>query len=168
MPNHTPSETISDLLSIYKMTLKNIGEAVQDVPQSRMAEQPGGLVNHPAWTLAHLSAAAGFLLTLLDDRSVPSVDAEFKQFGPGSIPSVDAKAFPTKEELLDRLAARHALVVAAVEQKHADYFSRPTPESLRAFAPTIGRIAVYLLASHESYHLGQLMQWRRAAGLASK
>jgi uncharacterized damage-inducible protein DinB len=168
MQIHAPDDTISTLLSIYQMTLKDIGDAVQDVPQSRMSEQPGGLVNHPAWTLAHLSAAAGFLLTLLDDRSVPTADAEFKQFGPGSTPSVDPKDFPQKAELLDRLAARHALVVAAVEEKHEDYFARPTPESLRAFAPTIGRIAVYLLASHESYHLGQLMQWRRAAGLASK
>jgi hypothetical protein len=168
MSLHAPDDTISTILSIYDMTLKDLREGVDDVPQSRMLEQPGGLVNHPAWTLAHLGAAAGFLLTLLDDRSVPTADAEFKQFGPGSTPSVVPSAFPPKQELLDRLVARHALVVAAVEQKHSEYFARPTPEPLRAFAPTIGRIAVYLLAAHESYHLAQLMQWRRAAGLSKK
>jgi hypothetical protein len=161
-------DTISTLLSIYGMTLKDLIETVDDVLQSRMLEQPGGLVNHPAWTLAHLGAAAGFLLTLLDDRSVLTADAEFKQFGPGSVPSLDPEAYAPKQELLDRLSTRHALVVTAVEQKHSEYFARPTPEPLRAFAPTIGRIAVYLLAAHESYHLGQLMQWRRAAGLPRK
>jgi hypothetical protein len=40
----------------------------------------------------------------------------------------------------------------------------PNPE-YRAFFPTIGDAAFYLMAFHEGWHLGQLSTWRRAIGL---
>ncbi len=32
------------------------------IPEEKMADQPAGLPNHPAWTLAHLSIAANYML----------------------------------------------------------------------------------------------------------
>ena len=37
-----------------------------------------------------------------------------------------------------------------------------------AKTPTIGNIAITLLVTHPPHHLGQLRQWRRAAGIAEK
>ncbi len=153
------------MLNVFSDHLTWLEEAVADIPDERFAEQPGGVVNHPAWTLSHLSANAAFLLSLLDEPEGASSDEENKQFGNGSIPVTNRSLYASKSDLLETLTRRHELVDSAVRAKHAEYFGRPTPEKLREFAPTIGRIAVYLLASHESYHLGQLMQWRRAAGL---
>ncbi len=152
------------MLDVFSDHLTWLAASVADIPDERFAEQPSEVVNHPAWTLSHLNASIGFLLGLLDETKGVSSDEENKQFGNGSIPVTDRSLYASKTELLETLRLRHELVDSAVRAKHAEYFVRATPENLREFAPTIGRIAIYLLASHESYHLGQLMQWRRAAG----
>lgn len=168
-PSQSPTTSALDhALAIFADTLVWITDAVKDIPEARMTEQPQGNVNHPAWTINHLNTTAGFLLQLLDE-SCPDFDPSFgAKFGPGSTPNPELGAHPAKDVVLAQLAQRHALLDAAIRAKHATYFDRPSPENLRQFAPTLGRIAIFLIASHESYHLGQLMQWRRAAGMAKK
>ncbi|MFO0833205.1 MAG: DinB family protein [Phycisphaerales bacterium] len=154
--------TIKIILDLTSMNLMWIRHAVEDVPDQRMTDQPGTIVNHPAWTLAHLGAYAGLVLMLLDEN-VPCVDAEHEQFGYGTTPVNNPAAYPSKAELLARLTDRHARLAAIIPARHADYFQRPTPDKYRPFTPTIGLLAVNLLTNHEAYHLGQLKQWRRAA-----
>ena len=69
-------DMIGAILNIHAMISGFLIEAVEDVSESRMTEQPGAIVNHPAWTLSHLNAYAGVLLSMLDDPSVPAADAE--------------------------------------------------------------------------------------------
>lgn len=174
--NHSDSyDAIGTILSIHAMISGFLLGTVEDVPESRMIEQPGvvgggGIVNHPAWTLSHLNAYAGVLLSMLDDPSVPAsmADAEMERYGYGSTPVVDLAAYATKQELLERFRERNARVAAVVAERHADYFPRPSPEKFHPHAPTIGHIAITLLVAHPPHHLGQLKQWRRAAGMAEK
>lgn len=160
-------DTVGVILDVFAMTRGFVREAVEDVPEPRMTEQPGTLVNHPAWTLAHLNAYAGVLLTIMGDQSVPDADAELARFGYGTTPVVDPAAYPTKRELLAVFDERHARLADVIAQRHADWFPRPAPDTFQPHAPTIGHVAVVLLASHLPYHLGQLRQWRRAAGIAA-
>ncbi|MDX2147894.1 MAG: DinB family protein [Planctomycetota bacterium] len=162
MNGHNP--LLEDVLGVYADTLKHIREFMESIPDERMAEQPGGVINHPAWTLGHLHSASGLLLTLLD-AAPPAPAEESRKFGPGSKPVADRSAYASKESLLASLMERHVQVEAAVRANHRSHFPKPPPEFLRAFAPTVGRISIYLLAAHEPYHLGQLMPWKRAAGL---
>lgn len=170
IPPNDSYDTIGTILSIHAMIHRFLLEAVEDVPESRMTEQPGTIVNHPAWTLSHLNAYAGTLLSMLDDPSVPhaTADAEMERYGYGTTPLVDRAAYATKRELLDRYRDRGARLAAAVADRHADYFPRPSPEKFHPHAPTIGHIAITLLVAHPPHHLGQLRQWRRAAGIAAK
>lgn len=165
---HDSFATIGALLDIHAMVCGFLVDAVEDIPESRMAEQPGTLVNHPAWTLSHLNAYAGVLLSMLDDPSVPplAADAEMERFGYGTTPVADRAAYATKRELLDRFRDRNARLAAVVIEKHSDYFPRPSPEKFQPYSPTIGHIAITLLVVHPPHHLGQLKQWRRAAGIA--
>jgi DinB superfamily len=156
---------IEHLLDLFASTLDDLRKSVADIDEARMADQPAGLTNHPAWTLGHLCTGAGYILRLLDEPDPTASPEDMTKLGPGSKPVGDRSAYPSKADLLARLETLHRLAAAAARVKHAEYFDRPSPENLRKFAPTIGRIVVYLLASHESYHLGQLAQWRRAAGL---
>lgn len=170
MSPHDSYDTIGAILNIHAMIHRFLIEAVEDVPESRMAEQPGrsAIVNHPAWTLSHLNAYAGVLLSMLDDPSVPpgAADAEMERFGYGTRPVPDRAAYATKRELLDRFRDRNSRLAAVVADKHSDYFPRPSPEKFHPHAPTIGHIAITLLVAHPPHHLGQLKQWRRAAGIA--
>jgi len=168
MSTHDSRETISAILDIHAMISGFLVEVVEDIPEARMAEQPGAIVNHPAWTLSHLNAYAGTLLSMLDDPSVPTADAEMERYGYGTTPVADRAAYATKRELLDRFRDRNARLAAVVAEKHSDFFPRPSPEKYRRYSPTIGHIAITLLVAHPPHHLGQLRQWRRAAGIAER
>ena len=168
MTSHDPHGTISAILDIHAMISGFLVEVVEDVPESRMTEQPGVIVNHPAWTISHLNAYAGALLTMLDDPSVPTADAEMERFGYGTTPVADPAAYATKRELLGRFRDRTARLAAVVAAKHSEYFPRPSPAKYHPYSPTIAHIAITLLVAHPPHHLGQLKQWRRAAGIGGK
>lgn len=106
MSIHHSYDTVGAILSIHAMIHGFVLDAVEDVPESRMTEQPGTLINHPAWTLSHLNAYAGSLLSVLDDPSVPPAmaDAEMERYGYGTTPANDRAAYATKRELLDRFS----------------------------------------------------------------
>lgn len=91
-----------------------------------------------------------------------------ERFGYGTTPVPDRASYATKRELLDRFRDRNARLAAVVAEKHSDYFPRPSPERFHPHAPTIGLIAITLLVAHPPHHLGQLKQWRRAAGIAER
>ena len=168
MTAHGSFDTIGVILDIQSMISRFIIEAVEDVPASRMAEQPGTVVNHPAWTLSHLNAYAGLLLSMLDDHSVPTARAEMEQFGYGTTPVLYLAAYATKDELLDRFRDRTARLAAVIAEKHSAYFPRPSPEKFRPYSPTVGHVAITLIVTHPPHHLGQLKQWRRVAGIAGQ
>ena len=161
--------TIDAILNVHSMVNGFVAQAVEDVPDSRMAEQPAGglIVNHPAWTLSHLNAYSGLLLSMLeDDRfSAAAVEAEMARFGYGTTPLPDLGAYTPKRELLERFKERNARVGAVVAAKHAEMFPRPAPERFRAHAPTIGHIGVTRRVAPPGHHLGRLRQWRRGAGM---
>lgn len=166
MSSHNAYDTVSTILDIHQMVNGFILQAVNDVPESRMTEQPGTLVNHPAWTLSHLNAYTGMLLSILDDTSVPSADAEMERFGYGTIPVLDPAVYASKAELLRQFQDRNKRLAAAVAQQHTDYFPKPAPEKFQPHSPTIGHIAITLLVTHPADHLGQLRHWRRITGIA--
>lgn len=175
MSRHASHDTIGAILDVHAMIYGFILDVVEDVPESRMTEQPGvvgggAIVNHPAWTLSHLNAYAGTLLSMLDDPSVPppTADAEMERYGYGTTPVPDRAAYATKRELLDRFRDRNARLAAVVAEKHSEYFPRPAQEKFHPHSPTIGHIAIVLLVTHPPHHLGQLRQWRRATGIAAR
>jgi hypothetical protein len=159
---------MSTILSIHAMITGFLLDAVDDVPESRMTEQPGAIVNHPAWTLSHLNAYAGMLLAMLDDPSVgrATADAEMERYGYGTTPVPDPAVYATKRELLQQFKDRNARLATVVADRHAIYFPKASPEKFHPYSPTIGHIAFTLLVAHPPHHLGQLKQWRRAAGIA--
>ncbi|HPO94174.1 MAG TPA: DinB family protein [Phycisphaerales bacterium] len=170
MNSRAAYDTIDAILNVHSMVNGFVAQAVEDVPDSRMAEQPAGglIVNHPAWTLSHLNAYAGLLLSMLEDTSVSAaaVEAEMARFGFGTTPVPDLGAYAPKHELVERFKERNARLGAVVAAKHGEMFPRPAPERFRTHAPTIGHIAVTLLVAHPAHHLGQLRQWRRGTGIA--
>lgn len=152
------------LLANYADTLGWIREAVAEIPESRFAESLPTAPNHPAWTLGHLACSAAFLGQLLGEPFGAVFDAEKPVYGAGSKPVTNGP-YAGKQALVELLAERHGALAAAVKAKHAECFGELPPERLRRVAPTIGHLAVYILASHEHYHLAQINQWKMAAGL---
>lgn len=154
------------LLKLFADSLSAIEATLEGIPDSRLAEQPAGLRNHPAWTLTHLCVAHDLTLRCL--ASAPICPADWRRLaGPGSLPSPDRSTYPPLADLLETLRRQHTLITQGLRDVSPTHLEQPAPEHLRAFAPTLGHIVLYMLASHENYHLGQLQSWKRAAKLAT-
>ena len=156
---------IPQLTYLHGFNLRVARAMVNDLTPEQMVGQPHGVVNHPAWSLGHLVMVADRLGRLLGlESEVPGGWAPV--FATGGIPSNDASRYPSKEELLDALAAQHARNTEAIESIGPGWFDTPNPdEKRRKRFPTQGDEAVFLMTSHEMLHLGQVAAWRRAMGL---
>lgn len=153
-------------LHFFTGALQQLEGLLRDVPDQRWAEQPAGIRNHPAWTLGHLCCGHHFALTMLGrDSDVPK--QWLKSMRVGSIPLADRSAYPSGDELWRHYRAGHVSVEQAVRAAGADDFARENPvEAARSYFPTVGHGVTYFLLMHEPIHIGQLVTWKRAAGLA--
>ena len=150
---------------VYGFNLAAAEMLVKDVSAEQMAEQPGGVINHPAWSLGHLVMAADGLGKLLGlESNVP--DGWSETFKTGGEPSGDLSDYPSKDEILEALREHHARNAEAVKNIDATRFAEPHPnEEMRKYFPTFGDMVVFLMTGHEMDHLGQIAAWRRAMGL---
>lgn len=151
------------ILDLFQQSLDLTKQLLADVPDERWAEQPHGLPNHPAWTVAHLCTGLGLLIHLLGGESLTPADWP-DRYGPGTQPTADLAAYPPREELLSVLERSHARVAELLPGVPEERFADPPPEPLRAFAPTLGHIVTYLLLCHGPTHNGQLTAWGRVSG----
>jgi len=120
--------------------------------------------NHPLWVLGHIVRAEsdlldGFIL------GQPNRFPELEQFGMGNEPTTNAADYPSMDELFVKFeeirAATHAHL-ATLTDDDLDKKSNAPEEFGNAFA-TIG--ACYgAMATHISFHAGQVADARRAAG----
>ena len=150
---------------LYGFNLGFAERLVKDLSTEQMAAQPGGVINHPAWSLGHLVVAADHLAQLLGLESTLPEDWS-ETFKTGGEPSGDPSTYPGKEEILTALKQQHARNVEAAKNVDASRFAEPHPnEGAREHFPTVGDMVVFLMTSHEMDHLGQSAAWRRAMGL---
>lgn len=158
---------IQHVTYLYQFNLKFAQTLVSDVTREQMVEQPNGLVNHPMWSLGHLTVAADGLGKLFGLDSALPEDWE-TSFATGGVPSGDIKAYPSKDDLLATLTTEHERNTEAVLKAGSAWFAEPHPhEGTRKYFPTVGDMVIFLMTSHEMDHLGQVAAWRRAMGLGS-
>lgn len=158
---------LQQVLRVYGMNLKMAELHVRDLTDAQMVEQPAGVINHPAWTLAHLAMVADNLAKMLGLEST-FPEAWRAASMPGGTPTGNAADYPTKQQLLDELTVQHERVAAEMAKADAGRLAQPHPnERARERFPTVGDYAAALMTTHEAGHLGQLAAWRRAMGLTS-
>lgn len=140
---------------------------VDPLPDERLAEQPAGGVNHPAWVVGHLAIAADFGLRFCGAPTVCPADWS-ALFNPGSTPVADRSKYPSKAELLAAYDQAHQRLTAAVPTTDPGPWAAPNPIGfLRPGLPTVGDLLGHILSTHEAFHLGQVSTWRRVLGFPS-
>ena len=151
----------------FRFTLRFANLLVADIDDDQMARQPHPGMNHPAWVLGHYAIGADFVAQLLGQPMLTD-DDWMATFGPGSTPTSDRSAYPSRDALLEVVNNTH---VRAIE-----FMATATPEQLAAanetpffpdVFPTVGDLLTHLLTTHAALHLGQLSAWRRCVGLGS-
>ena len=158
---------LNHIIRQYGFNLHFAKILVADVSPEQLSQQPGGVVNHPAWSLGHLVLSSNLLAQFVGlDSDLPERYEDL--FKAGSVPHDNAADYPLKDELIAALEAQHARVVEAVKALEPATFAEPHPEEgPRQYFPTRGDMITFLMTAHEMDHLGQVVAWRRAAGLGS-
>ncbi len=124
-------------------------------------------MNHPAWSLGHLVLSCDQLAQFVG-QGADLPDGSTELFKAGSTPATCAADYSSKEALLAALTTQHARVVEALTAVDQSTFSEPHPdEDTRKYFSTRGDMIIFLMVAHEMDHLGQIVAWRRAAGLGS-
>lgn len=159
------------IIALYANSLADAARFVADVPDERFAESPYPDAKHPAWVLSHLAVGGGMMAGCLksdptDFAGVP--EAWMKTSAPGCPVSTERGDYAGKDELLATLRSVHETLTKAVEAASDGDLAAEFPiAEYRDFFPTNGAAVAYMMAFHEPYHLGQLTQWRMAAGFGS-
>lgn len=150
-----------NLIRIFDLSLADTAKLCESIPAESFATIANG--KNPAWIVGHHAVAADMACELC--AGTATLKDWNPLFAPGTHPNPDLGATPSKSELLDALAERHAAAIAAFKAVSDDQLASqfPIPE-YRDFFPTVGDAVIYLLAAHEGYHNGQLQQWKLASG----
>lgn len=136
-----------------------------DLSDADMVAQPvpGVTLNHPAWTISHLTVYSPVLTAIL--RAEPFEDPMHHKYGRDSKPKNDIRAYPPKAELVHEYLRTHDELAATLKSVDASVLEKPIPlERWRERFPFIADAVVHLMIDHESAHLGQVSVWRRAGG----
>lgn len=123
-------------------------------------------INHIAWQLGHLIAGENQMIGGVFPGSMPALPAGFAEKHSKETSANDNPAdFLTKSEYLQLMAEQRQGTLAALATQTDQDFDQPAPESMRAYAPTIGSL-FSLIGSHWLMHAGQWAVLRRKLGRA--
>jgi hypothetical protein len=90
---------VIEVLNSFRLTLDHLRRLVADLPDELLAEQPHGVVNHPAWIIGHLTHSCEAMAGELGASSwLP--DDWSRRFGAGSVPTADRSGIADPAELL--------------------------------------------------------------------
>lgn len=157
----TPIELLSDCISrncdILKLT-------VSDFSEQEMLMRPVPSANHAAWQIGHLIGGLAHMFGMVDSGIIPAVLAELGGKFSGKTADIDDPGFfGSKTQLLEGFSVAHGAVCEWVKTLAEQDLSRPMPEKIASFAPTIGHLIV-MTGTHIAMHTGQIQVIRRKLG----
>ena len=156
------------LLFVWRKNGKRAHDLFANLPENRIAEPAGGIVNHPAWCMSHLNLYHPAILSLARGETVadPATAPGSEKHGNGSKPVADAKLYLPRAELIVRFTQGHAQVEAALADAPCDIFKgEPALERWKTFFGTTGAGLAYLMLFHESHHLAEIADWKKVQGI---
>lgn len=137
---------------------------LSDLSDQDLLKRPVPQANHIAWQLGHLICSVDVMLTFLNAPEKPALPSEFEAAHKKERAGEDsAEKFFSKAIYLELMEKQKASALAAVEMVTESDLDKPGPESMRAYAPTVGAVFL-LLANHLGMHLGQFVVLRRSLG----
>lgn len=156
----TPKDVIKNSIDMGHEVLTTY---LSDLSDADLMVRPVPEANHLAWQLGHLIvsehqmlAEAGYKMPDLPEGVVESYTKETSA-------SNDPAKFHKKEQYLAWLAHQRAGTLAALAATPEKDLDKPSPESMRGYAPTVG-VMFNLVGIHEMMHAAQFVAVRRKLG----
>lgn len=155
------------LLFVDDFNLRHARDLVEGLTLEQCVAQPGGLVNHPTWTIGHLAVTSSVMLMELGVQ--PAFLPEWmERFFPGVPISPLADDYPPFADLMEQYESVHARLSEVVPAVTEEMFSaEPRMDPVKRRFSAVGQFVAYAMTAHEGVHLGQLADVRRALGLVN-
>ena len=154
-------DAIRSSANFSSMVLKTY---ISDLDDPDLMRRPGEGCNHLAWQLGHLISSEVSLLEGICPGKAAELPEGFSEaHSKEKAGSDDAGDFRTKAEYMELMEKVRASTLAALEELPDASLDDPSPESLRAFCPTVGHVFI-LIGTHPMMHAGQLVPIRRQLG----
>ena len=131
--------SIGVLLEGWRHNLAFAEALLRDAPEDQRTTQPGSVVNHPAWTLGHLSHCHPAIPSLAQGQPVddPGRRPNATVFDEGAAPADDPGQYPTLNDLLAQFRQGHARVEEALQTAAPETLIQPPGLNRWAAAPQI-------------------------------
>ncbi len=155
-PNDALKLTIDmadEILTTYLSDMSDTDLMVRSVPGA----------NHIAWQLGHLVSSEHEMLTKAGFSAPDLPDGFAASYTKETSTSDDASKFHKKDEYLKLMAEQRTATLTALEEISAADLDKPSPESMREYAPTIGAV-FNILGIHVMMHAPQFVPVRRKLG----
>lgn len=148
--------------------LREMQELVSDLSDAQRGLQARAGGKTAGWLIGHMAVTGDFARRLCG--RTPICPKEWRaEFNPGSQPTSNVDAYPSMEVLCYTAQAVYRdLCEAAIDADPASLAIVNPYAPARADMPTVDVFVRYLMTGHLAYHLGQLSEWRSAAGLPSR
>ncbi|MFI5231311.1 MAG: DinB family protein [Gemmatimonadales bacterium] len=148
----------------YLTTLAEPVVASLDDTHRSLEPHPG--TKTAGWLVGHLAVTGDFGRRLCGSPTLCPKDWR-ALFNPGTRPSPNAADYPPMRELAGAMIAVYSGLCEDLPRAEPRLLSADNPfVPARHALPTSGDFVAYLMTGHLGHHLGQLMVWRAAAGLA--
>lgn len=150
----------------FSYCLDYLRHQVTDLSDLEMVQQPDGIMNHPAWTIGHLTISCQ---AIGGEIGIPRWLPESwgQRFGMGSVPVCNTENYDTKNQSLLILQDAQARITQAVSDLDESQLRQPMPDQrYHEFLPTVHDAIIQILVAHTSYHVGQVAIWRRKMNLS--
>jgi hypothetical protein len=119
--------------------------------------------NHIAWQMGHMIAGTQQMIAELG-QTPPPLPPGFKEaYTAETSASDDPAKFNAKAEYVALAAQMKEASLNAIDQTPDGDLDKPSPESMREYAPTMAA-ALLILGSHWMMHAGQFVPIRRKLG----
>ncbi len=152
------------LAESYARNFGLLANTLEDFSDAEMLIRPCAGANHAAWQVGHLICAENSMIEGCAPGSGVILPMGFaEKFNSSTATIDDPTFFPSKSELIAQLKAVRDASIAWVKALTESELTKPGPEKMLAYLPTVGLTAV-TLPEHLMMHLGQLQVIRRALG----
>lgn len=157
-------------MNAIDVLVKNVEESlnwlkwtIADISDAELMTRPCEGANHANWQLGHLVVGCNHMMAPAGGKAIELPVGFAEKYSKEAASSNDAAKFAKKDELIALLDKVHSAAVTGIKSlKEAD-LSKPGPESMKDYAPTIGAVAL-LLGQHLQMHMGQFQVIRRKLG----
>lgn len=142
---------------------------LEGLTDSHLALEPVAGNKSAGWILGHLAVSGDFGRRICGRP--PICPREWRPlFSPGMrTADVEAKMYPPMQDLVSAFRKIYKDLPEALLSAEDGLLDTPNPfEAARPTFPTVREFLPWLVSGHLAYHIGQLGDWRRAAGLGHK